>query len=106
MDTSKTQSKLYSFYKAVVTVPAFGACFYLLIVCFAATFRLISDIGSVRVLFLNPLLILLVGMAAVFAAGVYFVLLILLKGMTESELRAMPKGHVLVKVAKKCRLMK
>ena len=37
---------------------------------------------------------------------VYFVLLIMLKGMTESELRAMPKGYLLVKAAKKCKLMK
>ncbi|MBR4430014.1 MAG: hypothetical protein IKS75_01820 [Clostridiales bacterium] len=71
MVTSKKQSKLYSFYKAVVTVPAFMACFYLLIVCFIATYRLISDIGSVRVLFLNPVLIVLLALAAVFALGIY-----------------------------------
>lgn len=44
--------------------------------------------------------------AIIFAVMVYFVLLILLKGMTESELRAMPKGYLLVKIAKKCRLLK
>ncbi|MBO5281994.1 MAG: polysaccharide biosynthesis protein [Lachnospiraceae bacterium] len=40
------------------------------------------------------------------AVAVYFVLLILFKGVTEEELRAMPKGHLLVKAAKKCRLMR
>lgn len=36
---------------------------------------------------------------------VYFVLLILLKGVTEEELRGMPKGHLLVRLAKKLHLM-
>ncbi len=40
------------------------------------------------------------------AVAVYFALLILFRGMNESELRAMPKGYLLVRVAKKCRLMK
>lgn len=44
-------------------------------------------------------------LAVVVAIGVYFVLLILFRGMTESELRAMPKGYLLVKAAKKCRLL-
>lgn len=44
--------------------------------------------------------------AILVAAAVYFVLLILFKGVTEEELRAMPKGHLLVKAAKKCRLLK
>ena len=44
--------------------------------------------------------------AIVLAVAVYFALLILFRGMTESELRAMPKGYLLVKAAKKCRLMK
>lgn len=71
MGTSKKQSKLYSFYKAVVTVPAFMACFYLLIVCFVATYRLVGDIGYVRILFLNPVFILLIALLLVFAAGLY-----------------------------------
>ena len=37
---------------------------------------------------------------------VYFVLEIALKGMKENELRALPKGHLMVKLAKKLRLMK
>ena len=73
MNTTKKQSKLYSFYKAVVTALAFAACFYLLIVCFTGTYRQIADIGSHRVKFLNPVLILLVVLAAVFALGIYLV---------------------------------
>lgn len=44
--------------------------------------------------------------AILVAVAVYFVLLILFKGVTEEELRAMPKGHLLVRAAKKCRLMR
>ena len=40
------------------------------------------------------------------AVIVYFVMLILLRGVTEQELRGFPKGHLLVKAAKKCRLMR
>ncbi|MBO5167355.1 MAG: polysaccharide biosynthesis protein [Lachnospiraceae bacterium] len=36
---------------------------------------------------------------------VYFVLEIVLKGITETELSALPKGHLIVKLAKKCRLL-
>lgn len=39
------------------------------------------------------------------AMVVYFVLLLLLKGMNEDELRGMPKGYLLVRLAKKLRLM-
>ena len=39
------------------------------------------------------------------AVVVYFAALILCRGVTESELRAMPKGYLLVKLAKRCRLM-
>ncbi len=42
----------------------------------------------------------------VIAVIVYFVMLILLRGVTEQELRGFPKGYLLVKMAKKCRLMK
>lgn len=44
--------------------------------------------------------------AILVAVIVYFVMLILMRGLTEQELRGFPKGHLLVKVAKKCRLMK
>lgn len=43
--------------------------------------------------------------AILIAAAVYFVMLILMKGVTEAELRGFPKGYLLVKLAKKCRLM-
>lgn len=71
MGSSKKQSRLYSFYKAVVTVPVFTACFYLLVVCFIATYRLISDIGNVRLLFLNPILIIAIALVSVFVLGIY-----------------------------------
>lgn len=44
--------------------------------------------------------------AVLLAAFVYFVLLILFGGVSEEELKGFPKGHLLVKFAKKCRLMK
>ena len=43
--------------------------------------------------------------AIMIAVVIYFVLLILFKGINEDELKAMPKGYMLVRVAKKCRLM-
>ncbi len=44
--------------------------------------------------------------AVLVAACVYFVFLIVLRGVTESELKGMPKGYLLVKIAKKCRLLR
>lgn len=44
--------------------------------------------------------------AILIAVVIYFVMLILLRGMTEQELKGFPKGYLLVKVAKKCKLMK
>lgn len=44
--------------------------------------------------------------AIVLAVVVYFALIILFRGVTEEELRAMPKGHLLVRVARKCHLMR
>ena len=70
MGTSEKQSRLYSFYKAVVTVIAFAACFYLFLTSFTGTYRLISDIGSVRVIFLNSVWILLPVLVAVIVLGV------------------------------------
>lgn len=71
MDNSGNKSRLYSFYKAVITVTGFAACFYLLLVCYVGTYRHISDIGSVRVLFLNPLLIVTFAMILFFASGIF-----------------------------------
>lgn len=42
--------------------------------------------------------------AVIVAVVVYFVVLLALRGLRERELRAFPKGHVLVKVAKKLHL--
>ena len=69
MQKSGNTSKFYSFYKAVVTVTGFAACFYLFIVCYIATYRHISDIGTIRVLFLNPLLILTAVLALILWGG-------------------------------------
>lgn len=44
--------------------------------------------------------------AVLAGACVYFVLLLLMRGITEQELRGFPKGYLLVKLAKKCHLMK
>lgn len=44
--------------------------------------------------------------AILIAVVVYFVMLILMRGLTETELKGFPKGYLLVKVAKKCRLMR
>lgn len=44
--------------------------------------------------------------AVLIGAAAYFALLILFRGVTEAELRGFPKGHLLVRLAKKCRLMK
>lgn len=40
------------------------------------------------------------------SACVYFAMLLLFRGITEEELRGFPKGYLMVKIAKKCRLMK
>ena len=40
-----------------------------------------------------------------FAVCIYFVMLLIFRGITEEELRALPKGYLVVKVAKKCRLL-
>lgn len=53
--------------------------------------------GSMRISVIPAILV---------AAVVYFVMLILMRGLTEQELRGFPKGYLLVKVAKKCKLMK
>lgn len=44
--------------------------------------------------------------AILLGACVYFALLLLFRGLSEEELRGFPKGYLLVKLAKKCRLMK
>lgn len=44
--------------------------------------------------------------AILLAICVYFVMLLLFRGLSEEELRGFPKGYLLVNLAKKCRLMK
>ena len=44
--------------------------------------------------------------AVLTGAAAYFALLILFRGVTEEELRGFPKGHLLVRLARKCRLMR
>ena len=44
--------------------------------------------------------------AIILAVCVYFVMLLLFRGLSEEELKGLPKGYLLVKLAKKCRLMK
>lgn len=44
--------------------------------------------------------------AILLGACVYFLLLILFRGVSEEELRGFPKGYLLVKLARKCRLMR
>lgn len=43
--------------------------------------------------------------ALIVAVVVYAVMLLLMRGITEEELRGFPKGYLLVKIAKKCRLL-
>ena len=44
--------------------------------------------------------------AIVLGACVYFIMLLLLRGVTEEELKGFPKGYLLVKMAKKTRLLR
>ena len=53
-----------------------------------------------------PINLAALGIAVAVAMFVYFVLVIALHGVTEDELRSMPKGHLLVKAGKRLRLLK
>ncbi len=44
-------------------------------------------------------------LAIVIGACIYFIVLLLMKGMTEDELRNVPKGYFIIKIAKKLHLM-
>ena len=44
--------------------------------------------------------------AVVLAAAVYFVMILLLGAVTEDELKMLPKGYLLVKIARKTRLLR
>lgn len=43
--------------------------------------------------------------AVAVGVAVYFVMVLILRGMTESELRSFPKGYLLVKLARRCKLL-
>lgn len=53
-----------------------------------------------------PINIVALGIAVIIAVLVYFTLIIMLRAVTEEELRSMPKGHLLVKMGRKMRLLK
>lgn len=53
-----------------------------------------------RINFIAALLSIIIG------AVIYFVLMLLFKGMGEAELRRLPKGHLFVRLAKKAHLLK
>lgn len=72
---------------ASVVMGAAARCVYELVYLFSHSMRIS--------------LIVAVGVGAV----VYFVMLLILKVMTEEELRAIPKGYLLVRIAKKCKLL-
>lgn len=78
-----------------------------LIPCFAAVFMGVTAWAVYEgLLLLTDSPKIAVVPAILLGAVVYFVMLILMKGVSENELRGFPKGHLLVKAAKKCRLMK
>jgi stage V sporulation protein B len=67
--------------------------------------RLLYD-ALFKVLGENGLAMLVsLAVAVIFAIAIYFAGLLLMKGLKERELRAFPKGHVLVKIAKKLHLL-
>ena len=43
---------------------------------------------------------------AYLAVLVYFVLIIMLRAVTQEELKSMPKGHLLIKMGRKMRLLR
>ena len=43
--------------------------------------------------------------AIIVAVVFYFAALLIFNGLTEEELKSIPKGHLIVKVAKKCKLL-
>ncbi len=56
--------------------------------------------------FLVPLNLLALGVAILLAMFVYFELVILLKAVTEEELKSMPKGYLFVRAGRKMRLLR
>ncbi len=52
-----------------------------------------------------PVNLAALGIAVILAMLLYFVLIIMLKAVTEEELKSMPKGHLLIKMGRKMRLL-
>ena len=50
--------------------------------------------------------ILSIAVAIIFAVVIYAVTLLLFKGLTEDEILKFPKGYLLVRLAKKCHLLR
>lgn len=59
---------------------------------------------SLRMLTSSPKISVVIAIAV--AVCVYFAMLLLFRGLSEEELRGFPKGYLLVRLAKKCKLMK
>ncbi|MCR4998505.1 MAG: polysaccharide biosynthesis protein [Lachnospiraceae bacterium] len=76
-------------------IPAGAACVMGVVVWLC--YKLVFAITSINAI--GTILSIVVGMF------VYFVLMILMRGITESELRTLPKGVVLIQIAKKLHLM-
>ena len=66
----------------------------------------VANISYYGLYALTSINILALTIAVVMAVLVYFILVIKMGAVSEEELRSMPKGHLLVKVAKKMRLLK
>ena len=84
------QEVVRTFIKPLLASAVMGVCAFLV-------YKGLYALSSISVLSL----LIAMGVAVV----VYFACLILFKGMTESELRAIPKGYLIVRIAKKCRLL-
>lgn len=74
---------------------------------FAAVFMGAAAWGVYEVLLLlTSSMVFSVIPAILIAMVIYFAMLLLLRGVNEKELRGFPKGHLLVKAARKCRLLR
>ncbi len=74
---------------------------------FASVFMGVSAYGVYHgIYYLVPINLLALGVSVTVAMLVYFVLIIMIRAVTEEELRSMPKGHLLVKMGRKMRLLK
>ncbi|MCI8737256.1 MAG: polysaccharide biosynthesis protein [Lachnospiraceae bacterium] len=56
--------------------------------------------------YLVPVNLVALAVAVIVAVLVYFVLIIMLRAVTQEELKSMPKGHLLIKMGRKMRLLR